>query len=231
MEKTKNKKTLKLATYLILALAILSSMIVGTKSFLKSSFGSDAKEITIEARLDKYINYNLSEEEFSTKNGTLLQYQIKQNIKQEENKQEIEKTELKIQLNEIDGKTPEQVKIIEKQTGKQKEIQYNKNERTIQIEENNQNETNEYILMCYYDTYTENTPTRELELNIETSITLSSENSAIINAQKSFKIEVSENIGKLTSIRYQTEDIYNGYIKSNQINGTTMKQTTKTNKQ
>ncbi len=220
MEKTKNKKTLKLATYLILALAILSSMIVGTKSFLKSSFGSDAKEITIEARLDKYINYNLSEEEFSTKNGTLLQYQIKQNIKQEENKQEIEKTELKIQLNEIDGKTPEQVKIIEKQTGKQKEIQYNKNERTIQIEENNQNETNEYILMCYYDTYTENTPTRELELNIETSITLSSENSAIINAQKSFKIEVSENIGKLTSIRYQTEDIYNGYIKSNQINGT-----------
>ena len=125
MEKTKNKKTLKLATYLILALAILSSMIVGTKSFLKSSFGSDAKEITIETRLDKYINYNLSEEEFSTKNGTLLQYQIKQNIKQEENKQEIEKTELKIQLNEIDGNTPEQVKIIEKQTGNQREIRYN----------------------------------------------------------------------------------------------------------
>lgn len=191
----------KRITYLLILIALLLSSILASKWLPKSSFANDAQEIAIEAHLKKYINYKISE----NNKGTLIAYQI--------NCTPIQNNEMELKVNAIDGLYPSHVKVINKENGIEQESEYNK--QTGEIKTKNQNE---YIVFCYYNTYNENENERELKLDITAKTT--QEENIINEISKSFSVTVKENIGKLTSINYKTEEIYNGYMKSNQINGT-----------
>ena len=71
-------------------------------------------DLTIQAALDKYINYNLSEED----TGTLVQYDVKFGLEYAEGQEEYQVKEniVTINLNQIDEKYPESVKVIAKTT-------------------------------------------------------------------------------------------------------------------
>lgn len=191
----------KRITYVLILIALLLSSILASKWLPKSSFANDAKEIEIEAHLKKYINYKISE----NNKGTLIAYQI--------NCTPIQNNEMKLKVNAIDGLYPSHVKVINKENGIEQESEYN--EQTGEIKTKNQNE---YIVFCYYNTYNENENERELKLDVTAKTT--QEENIINEISKSFSATVKENIGKLISINYKTEEIYNGYMKSNQINGT-----------
>ena len=141
----------------------------------KESFGADEEKIILEGGLDKYVNYDLS----SGENGTLVQYSLKTGIEYGEIYYPVKNTQIAINLNQIDGKFPYDVKVIEKSTkvtngqttNIEEDYSYDSNNGTLTINVSNENENgeainttqispedrDEYILICYYDTYTRRT--------------------------------------------------------------------------
>ena len=64
-------------------------------------------------------------------------------------------------------------------------------------------------------------PEREVSYDVKLKTALFTDDNKEIESQGTFKENVTENIGNLTSVTYSTDEVYNGYIKSNIINGTT----------
>ncbi len=208
----KNKPTLKSKIkYILILVLLLLSAVLASKWLPKSSLANDAKEIEIEAHLDKYINYEIEKDE----KGTMIEYQIKHTPIEDNQNSQIE-----VKVNTIDELYPTYVKVINKQNGTEKKSEYNKETGTITIETEKQN--NEYVIICNYNTYTGEEKERELTLQVNTKTTIKQENEEDIvkEENKTFSAKISKNVGELTSIDYQTEEIYNGYMKSNQINET-----------
>ena len=195
----------------------------------------------LEGTLEKYINYAISDDD----KGTLVQYHLRTgiNYKNESKTFPIKENEVNISIAQIDGKYPDKVKTIinsseatngNNQTGENSSSEYNPDTGILTIKMDNQdddgnmisdkipdsNAKDDYVIICYYDTYTENQDEREMALEVSSKITLFSEDNKEITGQGEIKKKVSENIGDLTSIGYDTEDVYNGYIKSNIINDT-----------
>ena len=195
----KNKKGLKILS-LILILIATFSIILSSKLLKRTSFGIGDIEISIKPELQKYINYYLTEED----NGTLVQYGIETQVKSEE---EENKRQIEVAFNQIEGKYPKEVKVITK-SDVERQCEYDKTTGKLKI----QSLGNEYIVICYYDTYTDENKQRELDAKITVKSTISKE--------EEIKNTVTENIGELTTIKHESQEIYNGYIKSNIINGT-----------
>ena len=235
--KAKNKT--KMIAYLLLAIIIIFSIVLGVRVLPAISFGTeDTQKLLVEVGLEKYINYNTSDQD----KETLVQYNVKEKIKYGENYIPAKNSEVVVQLSKIDGKYPYAITTITKSTavtngktsGIEENCAYDVNTGTVILKANNQNEqgeliyqdkpsenaVDEYIILCYYDTYTEKKSERDLALTVSAKSTLSTQEDSVINADSTLEMQVTENIGTLTSINYQTEDIYNGYIKSNKINGT-----------
>ena len=235
----KAKSKTKMMAYLLLVLAIISGIVLGARVLPSISFGAEnTQKLIVEAELEKYINYSISDQD----KGTLVQYNVKEKVELGENYIPVKNSEVVLQLSQIDGKYPYAVTTITKSTeitngkttGMEENCQYDANTGTVILRANNQNErgeliyqdqpsqnaVDEYIILCYYDTYTQENLARDLAINITAKSTLSIDDGAIIDTNATFKTQVTENIGTLTSINYYTEDIYNGYIKSNQLNGT-----------
>ena len=190
--KANNK--VKMIASIMLILAILSSIVLGTKMLSSISFGSETEELYVEANVEKYINYQLTNQD----KGTLVQYNIKQKIEEGNTYVPIKNSEMVVSLSQIDGKYPNQVKAIAKATqitnGKTSEIeenyQYDASTGKVTIQATNQDEkgeviykdqpskeaTDEYILICYYDTYAEENPERDLKIDIEAKATLAAQN-------------------------------------------------------
>lgn len=128
-------------------------------------------------------------------------------------------------------------KSTEATNGKTEEIQenyqYDNTTGTVVIKASNENENgepisssepskdakDEYLVICYYDTYIEQPIERELDIKISVKASLF-EDDRLASAEDELTGKVKENIGELTNISYNTPDIANGYIKSNIINGT-----------
>ena len=234
--KANNK--VKMIASIMLILAILSSIVLGTKMLSSISFGSETEELYVEANVEKYINYQLTNQD----KGTLVQYNIKQKIEEGNTYVPIKNSEMVVSLSQIDGKYPNQVKAIAKATqitnGKTSEIeenyQYDASTGKVTIQATNQDEkgeviykdqpskeaTDEYILICYYDTYAEENPERDLKIDIEAKATLAAQNDVTINTNQTIEAKAAQNIGTMTSVQQKVDDLYNGYMKSNQINGT-----------
>lgn len=124
-------------------------------------------DLTIQAALDKYINYNLSEED----TGTLVQYEVKFGLEYAEGQEEYQVKEniVTINLNQIDEKYPESVKVIAKTTQMAEDnYEYNSETGLLTIKQNN---LDEYIIICSYDTYT--TEKTERTLAFDTSVDVS----------------------------------------------------------
>ena len=234
------KSSLKMLIGLILIVVVLlSSVLVAKIIKVPVSNATDKLTMSALANLDKYINYNLSEES----KGTLVQYSVQMGIEYEENQNyvPIEQSELNMNLNQIDGKYPSSVKVIAENTGAtngnnkaiRTNYEYDNATGNIRIITSNMNEKNEivnaterkeakdkYIIVCYYDTYVAGNVGREIGFNLTANSKIQREEDNKINKQGEFRVQVSENQGDLTSIEHETDEIYNGYIKSNAINGT-----------
>ena len=234
------KSKLKQITGMVFAALILAVLILGEKLIdIPTSIAVDNVEPKIEASLDKYVNYNLSEQD----KGTLLQYSIRTGFeyKDEQAYLPAKQSEININLEKIDNKYPFAVKLITKST--QAVNGNNSNNKTNYVYDNitgklvittsnqddkgnaiytngNKEDRDEYSVICYYDTYTVEKPQRTAKFSISAKYILITEEKAEISKNGEFSKEVSEDINSLTSMQYQTDDIYNGYIKSNVINGT-----------
>lgn len=220
-------KKVMLYTFLVSFLLLCVASAIKLLTF--TSLGADTTTVTAEVNLEKYMNYNLSEQD----NGTLVQYKIKTKVEYGKEFLPITRSETVVNLGEIDGKYPKEVKVIEK-SALETTNQYDASTGTLLIQSNNQDENGEliqkeqlgeessdsYVVICYYDTYTTENSERELEANVLAKATLSNEEGTQISDEKQCRNLVTENVGKLTSIHCETQDIYNGYLKSNIANGT-----------
>lgn len=233
-----NKRKEKLLAYMCLLMTICFSIVFFVKFLVNISVGADDQKIIIEANLDKYINYEISDQD----KGTLIQYSVRTGMEYEsEDYIPLKSSELAINLNQIDGKYPYAVKVITKRTeltnGKTENMEshyeYDSNLGMIVIKTSNQDENgeiindtkpseeakDEYIIIAYYDAYMEQEEERELDIKVRSTVTLSIDDRKITQ-ENEFKGMVKDNIGELTSVTTEEEEIYNGYIKSNIINGT-----------
>ncbi len=229
------KKTLGILFTLIILTLIVFLM---NKLISKESFGVEEQKVLLEGNLDKYVNYSLANQT----EETLVQYTIRAGIEYGENYIPVKNSELTVNFNQIDDKFPYDVKIIAKSTkvtnGKTKELiqdyQYDANTGSLKINVSNENENgepinqertnkddrDEYVIICYYDTYTEEASERDLNCNVSYKAQMFTEDNKEINGEGKLENTVMENIGDVTSINSYTDDIYNGYMKSNSINGT-----------
>ena len=229
----------KLAKIITLAILLVLAIVMGKLS-TKTSFGADNEERAIlEGAFTKYVNYELAD----GSKGTLVQYSIRTGIKYEKDFFAIRNTELNASLSPIDGKYPYDVKVIVNNTkatnGKTSDISedysYDPITGIVTIRTNNENEKGEainnakpgeddrddFIIIAYYDTYTKEKVERELSCNVTYKAELFTEDKREVIGQGGLSNKVTEDVGELTTVRTNVSEIYNGYIKSNIINGTT----------
>ena len=232
-------KTRNIAKIIILTTLLILAIIMGKLSN-KISFGADNEEKAIlQGSFDKYINYELQD----GSKGTLVQYSLRTGIEYENEFFAIRTSEVNVSLNQIDGKYPFDVKVIAKSTkatnGKTSDIvedyNYDSNTGMLTIRTSNENENgepiysempgendkDEYVIISYYDTYTQDKPERDLICNVSYKAILFTDDNREVITQGSLEQKVTEDVGELTSIYTNVSDVYNGYIKSNIINGTT----------
>ncbi len=237
--KTKERLSKKLIMILIIiALAVLDIFAFAIQIVNAEEEETINAKPIIEGTIEKYINYNISDNA-----ETLVQYHIRTGIDYDENSENfpITYTETVLYIGEIDGKYPYKVNVIMNSTettnGNAKDnynIEYDSDTGILIISIYNQDEDgnlisseipseenrDDYTIICYYDTYTEEQPERTLDLNISTVMQLSSTEDRKVYGNGFLEKVVTENIEDITSVDYDTEDVYNGYIKSNIINGT-----------
>lgn len=230
MEQTKQKwkSRKKMVLYAFLLSAILLSTMVAIKLLPFTSLGADTTNLAIETELEKYINYSLSnknyekeendnkdsEEKEEQDRGTLLQYKVTTKIEDGDKAFPVQESQLLVHLGQIEGQYPYEAKTI---TGE--ETQYDATTGTLEIYAKDQREAT-YAIVAYYDTYTENQEEREIGIKVQAQAILANEEHHQISREGDYHTVVTENIGDLTSIHCETQDIYNGYLKSNRINGT-----------
>ena len=225
----------KIFTIVVLLITALTM----SKLFTKTSFGADNEErAIIEGNLDKYINYELSD----GNKGTLVQYSLRTGIEYGDEFFAIKNSTLNVNLNQIDGKYPYDVKVIAKSTkvtnGKTNNLDvnynYDSNTGNLSINVSNENENgepiyntrpaendrDEFVIISYYDAFSQEKPVRELSCGVSYNATLFTEDSRQVNVQGALTKEVTDDFGDLTSVSTVNSDVYNGYIKSNIINGT-----------
>ena len=220
-------------------IALIALSIVFAIMSQKTSLGADIEEKAIlKGATNKYINYELD----NGKNGTLVQYQLRTGVEYGNEFSPIKNSELNVSLNQIDNKYPYDVRVISLQTkatnGNMQSLgqnyTYDANTGLVTIKINNENENgepiynqkpskedrDEFLIMAYYDTYTQENLERELSCNVEYKATLFTDDNRQISGTGNINQKVTNNIGELTSITTDTSEIYNGYIKSNILNGT-----------
>ncbi len=227
-------KVAKKISSILLIVMLLSCM---SAALLKEVFSADNEEIIVESNLEKYVNYKLPEE----KQGTLVQYNVKAGIKYQERYTPIKNTEVTINLSKIDGLFPEDVKVLAKSTkvtnGKEEgalaDYSYSKETGVLTIKANNQNEEgklikeeqpsnedrDEYVVICNYNTYSKEKEERNVSIHVSSKVMLL-ENNREITAVQYFENKVTEDVGTLISVISNIDEIYNGKIKSNVVNGT-----------
>lgn len=224
---------------LIVVLFVLNVLMFTVQIANAEESSIDADPI-LEGVLEKYINYHISDED----KGTLIQYHLRTgiNYKEESEVFPVKENETTIRMGQIDGQYPYDVKVIMNSTkttngnidSHNTDVIYNPEMGVVKINIHNQDENgnmisdkipssdsrDDYVLICYYHTYVDNSVEREVSLNISSKMTLFTDENKEVHAEGELKNTVTENIGELTSIKHDTEDIYNGYMKSNVINGT-----------
>ena len=237
MQKTRIKKLLFLIFDILLIFMMLSSY---TKVFAEEILNSDVEDkakALIEIAISKYNNFNIEE-----KNGSLLEFDVKTGIEYKDNQNygAIKKTTTLIKIPELNGELPERVEVIAESTkatnGQTSNItgnySYDKEEGIVQIIASNEGEEpynkydslarDEYKVICIYgeNVYTNQNEERNIDVKAVVSEELYNEEIGNIMQTASLTQNVTENIGTIISSDIRTENIYDGYIKSNRVYGT-----------
>lgn len=208
-------KQRKVVAYTYLILGIILCLVFAGRFLPFNSYGAEDVKMTIGNQLNKYINYYVSEED----KGTLVQYKMNTKVEYGKEVLPISQKEIIVNLSQIEGKYPDRVKVMNQDCNIEVMNQYDASMGRLLIQGDSEKQQEDYLVMAYYDTYTEEDMERELESKVEAKAILAEENRPIVTEEQ-YNDTVTENIGQLTSIDSKVQDIFNGYIKSNVINGT-----------
>lgn len=232
------------AILILLILTINSSFLIVVSTAvdeIKNLIDETKVKPIVEINIEKYINYKLSDES----KGLLLQTNIKTGIEYEEDEKytTIRTTKTIVNLPQIDGKYPESLEVIANSTkatngddnGKDMNYNYEKENGKLEIVvENKQNENgdiyknkindarDEFVVISNYgaDCYNDKNVKRNLNIAGTVEEILSNEDKTSLKQDFAENFEEKENISGLISTKVDTSDIYNGYIYSNNQNGT-----------
>ena len=235
------KKIISNKNLLVILVLILSVLSLYLYTKLDSfSVASTNPEATIELGLSKYLNYN---EVWGR--GTLFQYNLKTEIHSGDDKKietPVKNTQVTIATPQINGNYPDSVTVIAKDTKATNNniggsfTNYNYDAKTGKIIINVSNEDEKgnpintelneealdefEIITNYGETaYSEENVERQLTIQASVINTLFNDNN-VVEKYGDYQVILSENNGNIVSVNKTTNDIYNGYIKSNIINGT-----------
>lgn len=235
----KNKKTAFITFCVSIIVICLMYFEFNIKTVPYSLAVNQNARILIDTQLDKYYNYDL----FEKGNGTLIQYTIREGVEYQDDSEfyPIKENSLNVQFNKIDGMFPESCNVIaintEATNGNLSKDKVSCNYdnvigrltiTTSNLDENgnsiktemDSNGRDEYVIICNYDSYTDKNDLRNLSLNIFDEISMNTDFTTKLVSSSSFEDNVTKNVGELNSVIYNTDDIYNGFIKSNIINDT-----------
>lgn len=219
-------KRLKFVTSIIVFMIIIAVCCIALADEANQEQDVNPSSV-LEMNLSKYVNYDLHDQK-----GLVVQFNLKTGLvyDEENNNEAITGTTSLMQLPEIQGHFPSNVSVIVRginATGGQANYIYDNSKGILQITANNQENTSynkdardEYEIILEYpeECYTENQEERDLNLKVVLQVQTNNYTSKKVE-EKQFK--VTQNIGNIISSNIDISDIYNGYIKSNVVNGTT----------
>lgn len=231
---------LKIGVIITLILTILMSnfLYVGKSIYsyaIENTNNKEKAEVILNIETQKYINYNLDEEN----KGVLYQAELQTGIQYKEGQEytPLKVTESILNMPKIEDKYPEQIKVIAKSTEatngekQEKEATYDYNKETgkLNIKASNTNAYNKevkdakdiYEIYAYYNSncYKEEKE-RQLEITGTVIETLEDENETKIEKQFNLQETHTSNKSELISTKISNSEIYNGFIYANEVNGT-----------
>ncbi len=183
----------KIISILVVMLLLINSSFLTIISTAIDELANSTEKVNIETNVEKFVRY-----EFNDKKGVLAKINVKAKIEYEEG-QDAETTKVELQMPQIKGEYPENIELIENSV-KIQNYDYDKQSGKLVVYVYNESkEEFDFSVDMYFgaDCYGEN-----LEYNGTT---------------------IEEQISGLVSTSITTNDIYNGYIKSNAQNGTKYK--------
>lgn len=214
----------KICSILILIVLLLNSSVMvliseAVEAVSNALSGAEENiQTTQEVVLEKYINYANEAEQ-----GAMIQLKVGVGLQKDENEEVyLEGTTVAIECPKILEKVPTRVEVIGK------EASYENGIITIQekYEERFKYENKqEYTVILFYgaDCYTNENQERLLNVKVSVAQTVKKSNldeSMTLTGETTAQGIVTENIGTVISVNYETDTIYNGYINSNMQNGT-----------
>ena len=229
-------RVFKTAIVFLLIFTILLSHAAVLAEEVVNNIEEKAKAL-IEVSISKYNNFNIEE-----RKGTLLQFNVKTGIEYAEGQDygAIKKTTTLVDIPELNGQLPERVEVIAQSTkatnGQTSNIQgnysYDKEQGILQLIASNEGEEpynqydssarDEYEVICVYgeNAYTEQNEERNIEIKAVVSEDLYNEEIGSVTQTVTLPQNLTENIGSIISSDIRTENIYDGYIKSNTAHNT-----------
>ena len=188
-----------------------------------------------ELNLIKYENFDTTTENSeSGSKGVLVQFNLKTGIEctEDEEYKPIQKTETNFALPRISDYKPSRVEVITKSTqatngGKDAKYEYHSSTGILSIIAENsdytekvENARDEYEIICIYgsECYTDNEE-HNLKVQLNTYETLNSDEKKVISTGIEETYPCKEAISGVISVEHKTDDIYDGYIRANSLNG------------
>lgn len=226
----------KICSILVLIMMILNnSAIIPIASAISDT--ENNPETIVDTNLSKYVNYDKNGNK-----GLVVELNIKTGVNFADlDKNSIESSSIEVQLPKIEGVYPENVAVVSRKTestnGKTSSIEekydYHQVNGKLNIETSNDKDENgnlytpnsndvrdDYEVICNYNgtAYTSDEKERNIDVNVNVKQRIS--NVGEISKNQDFNFKETNNIGQLTTISVETDDIYNGYIRSNVYNNT-----------
>ena len=233
----------KLCCILMLIVILLNSsiMIVISEAIEAVQATTEDKiKALAEINLTKYENYDTTTENSERgSKGVLVQFNLKTGIEfaEDEEYKAIQKTETNIALPWIENSRPSRVEVITKSTqatngGKDAKYEYHSSTGILSIIVENkdytekvENARDEYEIICIYgsECYADNQE-RNIKVKLNTYETLNNDEKVSTTCEEEYNCK--DRIGGVITTEHETEDIYDGYIKANEINSDNKYETT-----
>lgn len=206
----------KLAKSILVIFSIMAligpHIIMAANEVVEEMTNKPKAEAILEMGIMKYHNFDRKE----TK-GTLLQLEVKTGIQWEEGQEQesIKKTTILMGIPKIKEQLAERVEVISNSPEEISHYSYDKERGILEVETSSVFD----VIAIYPEAcYTEEKEEREIQNKVIVQQELESEQ--VISKEIDFEQIVTENVGDIVSTEIETQDIYNGYMKANKVNGT-----------
>ena len=231
---------------------VVSEAVEAVQTAVEKAQEEDKRQAINELNLTKYENFDTTavngQESKSGSKGTLVQFNLKTGLKLAEGVDYVpfKQTSVTMELPWVGDYKPSRVEVITKSTQatngeKSAKYEYHASTGILTITAENKDykdnvvdARDEYDIICIYreECYSATNEERDLKIRTNVEVTLNDENSTKVLSKVEKEGKITEKIGDIISAEYQTEDIYNGYIKANSFNEnnkyeTTYKETSK----